>query len=695
MTSWMVGIDIGGTFTDVSALNGATGEVVIAKVPSVPSDPSEAVMNGLARLRERDASIEPARIAFFAHGTTVATNALLEEKGTDAGFIINRGLNAVYELRAGPRLQGTDLVDIYYQKPRLLVPQKNTIGIEGRIGFDGREIRPLDEPAVREAARRFKERGIRSVAVCLLFSFMNDAHENRIAAIFGEEYPECRLSLSSRILPTIREYPRMSTTVLDAYIGPIVEAYFRKLEGRLRDAELRSSQVYVMQSNGGLMRLSLASQYPNQTLLSGPAAGVVFGASVGRASGRRNLVTFDMGGTSTDISVLIDGTFAETREGNINKHHIATPMLEINTLGAGGSTIASIGPDGLLNVGPESAGADPGPACYARGGTRPTVTDANMVLGYLSADGLLGGAMRADEALSEGAIQTVVAEPLGLSLREAAAGIRRLVNTKMEIGLRVSLVERGLDPRQSALVAFGGSGPLHAASIAARVGIPRVVVPPFPGISCAMGLLQTDVKHHYFQGHLRRLTAFPPAELEALFDRLVQRAIEEAKIEGLDVAALQFQRQLDVRYPHQGYELSVPCPSGPIDAATIAELRLAFDRLHERVYGVCAPDEQPEVVNVRLISTSVLPHLDFAQAEPGGPSAAAAVSGRRTVVDEETGTEQSATLYDRAKLRPGNRFEGPAIVTQMDSTTFVPAGQHAWVDPVGNLIIDNDAGDAK
>ncbi|MEK7216726.1 MAG: hydantoinase/oxoprolinase family protein, partial [Chloroflexota bacterium] len=561
MGSWAIGIDTGGTFTDVAALEAETGRVVITKVPSVPSDPSRAVMNGLAKLAEQLDPFTLGDVRFFAHGTTVATNALLEMKGARAGLIITEGFNAVYELRGGTRPSGSDLIDLFFQKPTLLVPQRNTRYAGERIRSDGSVHRPLDEESARAAARYFKGEGVAAVAVCLMFSFMNPTHEQRIAEIFKEEYPECRVSLSSVVLPVIREYQRLSTTVLDAYVGPVVQTYLVRLNERLTQQGLTSPQKYVMQSNGGLMRIEAGSNYPNQTLLSGPAAGVVFGAAIGEQVGQHNVVTFDMGGTSTDISVLSAGVYNETREGRVSGQDIATPMIEIRTLGAGGSTQAWIGPDGLLKVGPHSAGADPGPACYDRGGVIPTVTDANMVLGYLRPEAFIGGQMRIDVDLARKAITDHIAKPLGLTLEEAALGIHRVVNVTMEVGLRLSLVERGLDPRQFALVAFGGAGPVHAARVAGDVGITKVIAPAYPGISCAMGLLQTDVKHYYIQSRLAPITRFPVDELETIFAHLEQRARDEVVLEHLDLASVQLHRHLDLRYPYHGYELSVPISS--------------------------------------------------------------------------------------------------------------------------------------
>jgi N-methylhydantoinase A len=691
MQAWMIGIDIGGTFTDVAGSNTTTGELRVAKVPSTPGDPSQAVIKGLERLFDEAPDITPVSVQFFAHGTTVATNALLQLSGARAGLLINRGFRALYELRGGTRPSGSDLIDTFYQKPAVLVPQKLSDEIGGRIAFDGSELEPLDEESVRNAARRLKASGVDSIAICFLFSFMNPEHERRAAEIVREVHPDCRVSLSSVVLPIVREYQRISTTVLDAYVGPVMESYLRRLAERLRGAGLTTEQLFIMQSNGGLMRIDLAASYPNQTLLSGPAAGVVFGAGMTQITGERNLITFDMGGTSTDISVMPGGAYQETRQGQIGGQDIGTPMIQIRTLGAGGGTIAWIGPDGLLKAGPRSAGADPGPACYGRGGQLPTVTDANLVLGYLDTGGLVGGRVALDRGLAEQAVRTDVAEPLGLSLRDAALGIIRVVNVNMEVGLRLSLSERGLDHRSFSLVAFGGAGPLHATRVARNVGIPRVIVPPYPGISCAMGLLQTDVRHFYIRSRLAPLTALSVDEITRIFTELEDRAREEAREEGFNIEALQLQRQMDLRYPFQGYELTVPMATEAITDATRTRLREAFDELHQQVYGTSAPQETPEVVNLRVVASNPVPKLSLPEQSPGDASPAAALMSTRMMILEDHPEPIDVSVFRRDLLLAGNRIAGPAVIEQLDSTTLLLPRQVAEVDRWGTLLINVEA----
>lgn len=687
MSNWIIGIDTGGTFTDVAALEVTSQTLHVTKVPSTPDDPSRAVLNGLTTLMDEFPAVTPAEIQFFAHGTTVATNALLEHKGVTAGLLINRGFRAVYELRGGLRPVGADAIDTFWRKPGPLVRQRHIEEIDGRIAFDGSELEPLDEPGVRAAVRRLKERGVSAIAVAYLFSFMNDAHEARTAQIIREEFPGCRVSLSSVILPVIREYQRTSTTVVDAYVGPVIENYLRRLSTGLKELNLTTQQRFIMQSNGGLMRVDMAANYPNQTLLSGPAAGVVFSAQLGLAVGEPNVVTFDMGGTSTDIAVLVGGEYQENRDGSINHQDVGTPMIHINTLGAGGGTIARIGADGLLKAGPQSAGAAPGPACYGRGGELPTVTDANLVLGYLEPHALVGGKVKLDANLAREAIRKRIAEPLGLSVEEAALGIIAIVNVNTEVDTRLAFAERGLDHRTFALVAFGGAGPVHAARVARNVGIPRVIVPPHPGISCAMGLLQTDVKHFYLRSHPAPLPALSVATINQLFGELRERALDEAYAEGFTSEEVELHYQMDLRYPYQGYELTIPCVAPPFLDADKETVRRAFDEAHLRVYAISAPHETPEVVNLRLVSVSAVPHLTLPDVPQGEGSTDAARVGTRRARFEEFDDYIDTPVYHRERLRRGDVIEGPAIIEQLDSTTVLLPRQKAEVVRFGTLII--------
>ena len=686
MARWMVGIDTGGTFTDLVAFDAATGALRIAKVSSVPTDPAQAVMSALGELFA--SGIKPAEIAMLVHGTTVATNAILEGKGVATGLLITKGFRAIYEARGWAKPDPSVLLDTFYQKPPLLAPQSRTAEITERIDFEGNVVVKLDEKSVREAVKRLKAAGVSACAVCCLFSFVNPRHEERIAAIIAREAPEWRVSLSSRVLPTIREYPRLSTTVIDAYVGPIIERYLVRLAELLERAGIKTPQIFLMQSNGGLMRITIGARFPNQTLLSGPAAGVVAGLDLARTTGRPNLVTLDMGGTSTDISLVTEGRAEETYEGRINGQDIGTPMLSVRTLGAGGGTLAWIGKDGLLKMGPQSAGAVPGPACYGRGGEAPTVTDANFVLGGLGGANLLGGRMTMDKALAENAITKHVARPLGLDLLAAAAGMIRIVNANMAIDLRLAFQSSGQDPRKYALLAFGGAGPLHAASLARDLRIPAVLVPPHPGITSAMGLLQTSVRHVYLQSAVGRLEPFDVKRMNKLFEGLIGRALEDVEAEGFARKAVRLQRQIDMRYPYQGYQLTVDCPSRALEAGDKPELKRSFDEKHRMVYGVNAREEDAELVTFRVIAEIAVPQLGARPIAAGDTDPSTAKIGERPLYDLDARGFRTAAIYDRTKLRAGDRLMGPAIIEQFDSTSVVLAGQSASVDPHGNLVID-------
>jgi N-methylhydantoinase A len=686
MAEWMVGVDTGGTFTDLVAFEPLTGELRTIKVPSVPADPSGAVINALDELFR--SGLAPREIGFLVHGTTVATNAVLESTGVRAGLLITRGFRAVYEARGWVRPDPAELLDTFFRKPALLVPQSRTEEIPERMDYRGTVLEPLDEQAVRAAARRLKARGVQAVAVCYLFSFRNPLHEERTAEILAEEEPAWRISLSSRVLPVIREYPRLSTTVVDAYVGPIMERYLINLDRRLKERGITTPQIFLMQSNGGLMRITMGARFPNQTLTSGPAAGVVAGAALARGTGRRNFVTLDIGGTSTDISVIADARASETSSGRIAGQDIGTPMLAVHTLGAGGGTVAWIGRDGLMKVGPQSAGAVPGPACYGRGGTAPTVTDANLILGALGTKSVLGGRMALDRKLAEQAIMDV-ARPLGLDLVTAAAGIVKIVNTNMAVDLRLAFQSRGEDPRRFALLAFGGAGPLHAAYLARDLGIPEVVVPLHPGLTSAMGLLQTDVRHLYLRSAVGLLSSYPLDEINAIFAELRRRAMDDVSEEGLDVTQLRLKQQIDLRYLHQGYHLTVDGPDGEITQTHKQPIKAAFDDLHRRTYGASAPEEDAELVTLRVVSEVPVPHLRLPRIAAG--RVADARIDERPLYDLTTAEFANAYVYDRARLGADDRIAGPAIVEQYDSTTVVLADQALTVDDFGNLLITEEA----
>lgn len=690
MNEYLVGIDCGGTFTDLVAVEAGSGRIFVTKLPSTPADPSQAVIAALDELFA--AGVDPSEVRFLAHGTTVATNAILEGKGARAGLLITRGFRAIYEARGWIRPESIRaLLDPFFQKPPMLVPQELTCEIRERVDSAGAVLTALDEAEVRAAVRRLRKRDVTSIAVCYLFSFLNSAHEERTAAIIAEEAPEIRVSLSSRVLPAIREYPRLSTTVVDAYVGPVMERYLVELGGRLKRRGITTPQVYLMQSNGGLMRMNVGARYPTQTLLSGPSAGVVGGIEVAGIGGVSHVVTFDMGGTSTDIGVVVAGRAEQSDTGQLAGQDIGVPMLKIRTLGAGGGTIAYLGPDGLLKVGPQSAGAVPGPACYGRGGIAPTVTDANLLLGALGSRSLLGGRMVLDAGAARDAIERLAA-PLKLDPLETAAGIIRIVNNNMAINLRLALYDQGQDPRRFALVAFGGAGPIHATYLARELHIPHVLIPARPGLLSAAGLLGASVRHIYIRSVVGLLESFPIGRIKEVFQALIAQAMADAREEGIPQTALGLRREIDLRYQHQGYQLAVACPDRELTDADRGALRQNFDSIHERLYGQSAPQEPAEIVTFRLISEMTRPRIETAPLRRAdGSPLERALCGARELFSPDAGGFVTARIYERAKLLHGDEIAGPAIVEQFDSTSVIWPGQRARTDGFGTLIVETGA----
>src|SRR6266852_2301846 len=503
MARYRVTVDTGGTFSDFVYLNEETREVTISKVPSTPDDPSRAILQGVEMLLAK--GVAAADIGFFCHGTTVGTNALLEGKGVKTGLLVTEGFLGIYPVGEQARPYGAAIFDVLYDKPALLVPPSRTGEVKERVDFRGNVLRALDEQALRDTVRELTAQGVESIAVCLLFSFLRPEHEERVREIVLEEMPDCSVSLSCEVLPQIREYYRLSTTVINAYLQPILARYLAQLDRRLSSAGIATRQKYIMQSNGGMATFAAASRRAVTTVLSGPAGGVTAGAYACRMTGCQNIITFDMGGTSCDVALIRDGEPSVSSRGKVEGRDLAVPMMDINTVSAGGGTIARVDRFGTLEVGPESAGAVPGPACYGRGGEAPTITDCNLLLGLLSPDNFLGGRMRLDEAAARAAVETRVAQPLSMDAAAAAEGIVRIIDVKMAEAIKAISTMRGHDLRDFMLLAFGGAGPVHAARIARDLGMAGVIVPLYPGVYSAIGLLMSDVKHDYIQSKMAPL----------------------------------------------------------------------------------------------------------------------------------------------------------------------------------------------
>jgi len=683
MSRYRVTVDTGGTFSDFVYLNEESGEVSISKVPSTPDDPSRAILQGVDTLLGQ--GVTPGDISFFCHGTTVGTNALLEGKGVRTGLLVTEGFRGIYPVGEQARPYGAPIFDVLYDKPPLLVPQSRTGEVRERVDFRGNVLVPLDEALLRATVRDLASERIESLAVCLLFSFLHPAHEARVRAIVQEEMPDCSISLSSEVVPQIREYYRLSTTVINAYLQPILARYIAQLERRLDDAGLTTRQKYIMQSNGGMATFGAAARKAVTTVLSGPAGGVTAGAYACRMTGFQNLITFDMGGTSCDVALIKDGEPSVAGRGKIEGRDLAVPMMDINTVSAGGGTIASVDRFGVLKVGPESAGAMPGPACYARGGDMPTITDCNLVLGHLSQDNFLGGRMRLDSTKAFKAVEDKVARPLGMGVMEAAEGIVRIIDVKMEEAIKAISTMRGHDLRDFMLLAFGGAGPVHAGRIARELGMAGMIVPLYPGVYSAIGLIMSDVKHDYIQSKMTPLSELTPHDVNTMFARLEAAAAEELRDDGFPPSQVRIQRALDMRYAGQGYEITMPCSDGPLGDGGLDALRRQFDAQHKAMFGHHAPEEPVEIVSYRVRGVGVVPPVAMPTFQPTGATAQDALRQTRRI--RMDGADIDCPVYQRERLDVGLSLTGPAILDQFDCTTVIYPGQTARVDQYKNLIV--------
>jgi N-methylhydantoinase A len=687
---YRLGVDVGGTHTDLVLLDMVSGALMVEKVSSTPKNPALGVLNGVARFVARGYPAED--IEFFALGTTITTNALLENRGSQVGLLITKGYRAIQEVQNQAR--DGNLFDYFYAKPSPIAPQSLTREIPERSDYSGNVLTPLDVDAVRAAARELKAAGVQSIAICYLFSFMNPAHEEQTRDIILQEYPGVSVSLSSTVLPRIREWSRMSTTLLNAYLEPVLVHYIDHLNKGLDSAGVGTQQRFLMQSNGGVMPFTAAITGGKtvHTLLSGPAAGAQASAYLAEDSAKSGLVTLDMGGTSADIAFIEGGIPLEVTEGIIARRQVDVPALDMTTISAGGGSIAWVDGSGFLAIGPESAGADPGPACYGRGGQRPTVTDADLVCGYLNPGYFLGGSQTLDVKASGEAIKTHVADPLNIGVMEAAIGIRRIVDMRMADEVRVFAARRGVDLTSFTLLPFGGAGAVHAAAVAEELGMRCILVPPRPGAFSALGLLCTDVVHDYIRSDLKPLDAVTPEQAEEIYRLLEIKAREELAEEGMDIANASFSRELDLRYTGQGYELRTPLDGlfeRHLTAASLTAARTRFDERHAQIHGHAAANRPVEVVSYRLRARVSVPKYQ-PQQEAESPTSGAidlAVKSRRTL-HVSSGMSAEAIVYERDKLGVGAEIPGPAIVEQFDATTIIPPGWIARVDAYRNLMLE-------
>lgn len=682
MSGWRVGVDSGGTFTDICMVEESTGELKVWKVPSTPDDPSRAIAAGVVEGLREAANVDPSATIYFGHGTTVATNALIQHRGVKTGLVTTDGFRDLLEIG---RQRRPHLYDLQCDKPPVLVTRDLRLEVPERLRHDGRIERPLDEDTVRRAARRLREANVKAVAVCFLYSYIDPRHEVRARDILAEELPGVFITTSHEVAPEFREFERFSTAVVNAYLGPVLATYVEKLGPRLDAAGVKGPR-HITQSNGGVMSLATARDNAVRTVLSGPATGIVGALRVGALSGHNNLITFDMGGTSTDVSLIEGGRPKLAAEMDVHGYPLKTPMLDIHTVGAGGGSIAYIDAGGHMKVGPRSAGSVPGPVCYGLGNDEPTVTDANVVLQVLNPRHLLGGRMAIDQKKAKASIDRL-AESLGLDPMATAQGIISVVTANMAKAIRVISVQRGYDPRDYTLVAFGGAGPLHSSRLARELDMRRILVPRNPGILCALGLLLTDLMTNYAQTRLMPLDGAAPAATREVFASLEQRAAAWFADEGIGPEGRRLRRTVDMRYAGQNYELSIPYDEHLTPDALIAALRSGFEKAHRQMYGYIAPEEPIQIVTCRIEATGLVRPAEL-RAHPEAISPVAeAIVDRRDVWLPEAGAFVECPVYDREHLGPGHVIEGPAIVEQMDATTLILPGQRGEVDPYLNILV--------
>jgi len=676
-----IGVDAGGTFTDVCLLEEGSGRIAVTKVSSTPTDPSLAILKGIANILDQE-NARATDVNYLAHGTTVGTNALIQHTGVRTGLITTEGFRDLLELG---RQRRPDLYDLQVDKPEPLVPRDLRFEVGERTCYDGRVDRPLDTEAVTSAAQALKRKGVRAVAICFLYSYLNPYHEDQVKQILQRELPGIYVSTSHEVLPEFREFERLSTVTINAYLGPVMDEYIQNLESQLDRLGI-PVRPFLTQSNGGIISTQTARESSVRTVLSGPSAGVVGSNFIGITAGFGNLINFDMGGTSTDVSLIEDGHPKVTGEMEVQGYPIRIPTLEVNTVGAGGGSVAWIDSGGHLKVGPRSAGAEPGPACYGLGNEEPTVTDANVVLRTLNPEYLLGGRMRIDAKASAHAIKRV-ADRLGLDTMDVAQGIISLVTVNMAKAIRVISVRKGYDPRDFTLVAFGGAGPLHAARLAQELNIPRVLVPEVPGLLCALGLLVTDLRSDYTLTRIMTAGEAVVDDVNAIFNDLELRAKKWLDGERVPEADRQYRYSVDMRYRGQNYELQVPMSSGISKAGDMTDLVRRFHSIHKQNYGYFAEEEPVQLVTFHLEALGRIPKAIIKDYPKDGPDSRHALIDTRQIFLQEAGGRVGCPIYQREALRHGNTIPGPAIVEQMDSTTLILPGHEAIVDAYRNLII--------
>ncbi len=678
--SYRLAVDVGGTFTDLLLFNESSGELVLAKTPSTNADPSIGVLAGVKKVAAL-AGIDPNRISLILHGTTVATNAVLEGKGARVGLITARGFEQILHVARG-QTPGPLAGWIIMIKPEPMAPLDLTLGISARMSARGEVLVPFDEDEARGVLRQLCERGIQALTICLLNSYANPEHEKKMKQIAEQFAGDLAVTASYEILPEFREYERTLTTVMNSYVRPRMHSYLQGMQRRLEEEKL-TARMEIVRSDGGVMSMKAASEQPVTTLLSGPSGGAVASAYIGQLSGFANVLSFDMGGTSTDVALARDGMPSIIRETRVGQYPVKVASVDVHSVGAGGGSIAHVPITGALRVGPMSAGAQPGPACYGRGGSEPTVTDANVVLGYLPPE-LLGGEMKLDHARAVSAVQTI-ADKMGLSLFDAAQGIYDIVNENMFGALRLISVQRGYDPRDFALLALGGAGPLHANALSCLINSWPAIIPTVPGVLSALGFLHADIRTEFSRTLIRTIGRIESEVIRKSMDELGTQAREWLKGEHIPYARQRVRFQFDMRYYRQGYEFAIDVePEWFKESSGMERVVAQFKEVHHRNYAFNI-EHEVEIVNMRAIAIGEVPKVELKRHAATKSHSESAQTGQRNIYHR--GQFTSAAVYDRSKLKVGHIISGPAVITQADSTTLILPGHYGEVDPYLNILI--------
>lgn len=689
-----IGCDIGGTFTDI-VLSMPDGRLFVNKTSTTPKNLGEAIVKGLAALISQ-AGIAPQDITEIVHGTTTASNTILQKVGSVTGVLTTEGFRDVLEIG---RIRTPTMFDLAWNKPEPLAFRRHRRGVTERMGADGQVVTPLDTAQVRRVVGEMIDDGVQAIAVCFINSYLNPVHELQARQVIAEHYPHIPVCTSYEVLPEMKEYERTSTTVVNAYILASMRTYLARLRNDLRAMGVTNASLQIMASNGGMVGINAASEKPVFVVASGPAGGVAGAAQVGQVNNEQQLIVFDMGGTTAKASIVLDGTPSLTNEYEFRDgisapsrfikgggYVLKVPAIDIAEVGAGGGSLAWIDAGGLLCIGPESAGADPGPACYGRGNDKPTVTDANMVLGYLNPRSLAGGSLQVNPGLSQQAVDTYVGAPLGLDTLAAAHGIRQVANVNMARAIRAVTVERGKDPRDMAMIAFGGGGPLHAVDVARLLGVKRVIAPVMAGVFCSVGMLTANAEHHFVKAVLRRLDQCDDAVLQATVDELLSQGLRVMQDEGYAAEQIDKTFSADLRYVGQSSELTVTVHGDLRDPATREQLRRDFMSLYDTTFGYCN-DEPLELVNVRLmVSGRRGGRLRFEGIQVDS-SALQGSSGTRSVSFSPDQAPVPTRVMPREQVTP-QAIQGPVIIESYDTTIVVPPDAMVWSDPIGNIIID-------